>query len=152
MAFLHHSLPTTCRFRPKDPLLAIKVIAAGILLKLKPSAERRTLTEFWGCSKGIQSSLRMFLIPLYSCLLSSLLYLLSHINPLGVTMSFINKPIYVTINGYTYKVSMTSEKEFLDFINKLNSMLLVKSSWTVKEGDSPTEPAKVSFSNYLNKQ
>jgi hypothetical protein len=67
-------------------------------------------------------------------------------------MLFINKPIYVTINGYTYVVSINTEEEFMDFINNLNNMLLVKSSWTVKEGDSPTEPAKVSFSNYLNKQ
>lgn len=63
-------------------------------------------------------------------------------------MSFISKPIYVTINGYTYKVVMNTEKEFMDFINNLNNMILLKNSWVIKEGESITEQAKVSFSNF----
>jgi hypothetical protein len=62
-------------------------------------------------------------------------------------MSFISKPIYVTLNGNTFEVSMDCEEEFLLFINELTNMTLIKPSWSIKEGEGVTEPAKVSFSN-----
>jgi hypothetical protein len=43
---------------------------------------------------------------------------------------------------------MDSEREFMEFINNLNNMVLLKPSWSIKEGESLTEPAKVSFSNH----
>ena len=63
-------------------------------------------------------------------------------------MLFTDKPVYVTINSHTFEVSMDSEGEFMLFINKLNNMVLLKPSWSIKEGESLTEPAKVSFSNH----
>ena len=63
-------------------------------------------------------------------------------------MLFISKPIYVTINGYTYEVTINTESEFMDFINNLNNMVLIKNSWNIEEGSSPTEQAKISISNY----
>ena len=67
-------------------------------------------------------------------------------------MLFISKPIYVTIQGINFEVNMDTEAEFMDFVNNLSNMTLIKPSWSIKEGDSPTEQAKVSFSNYPNKQ
>lgn len=64
---------------------------------------------------------------------------------------FISKPIYVTINGSTFEVNMHTEEEFMDFINNLNNMVLLKNPWSIQEGDSPMEPAKISFSNHHNK-